>query len=198
MCVCGTHNNKEGILTSNKQAYMAGDYERIRGKGNRFSSTNQPKHNGRKPKLFTILKKKYGIDLAGNGAFTNGQIEDLLQSLLCVDVRQTTALNMTINSDIRKIAEQIKNGEQPELPNRDDVIAQVFIALSQAINRETSKGESNTMRWIIEKLYGKATQPIEGDMQVNNGAMDLSALSDEELLQYHALLEKIKSGSKEK
>ena len=60
------------------------------------------------------------------------------------------------------------------------------------------KGESHTIRWIIEYLFGKATQPIEGDMQVtNNGGVDLSALSTEELLQYNALLEKINNSGKE-
>lgn len=39
------------------------NYEYIKGKGNRFSSTNQPQRNGRKPKLYTIAKKSYGITL---------------------------------------------------------------------------------------------------------------------------------------
>lgn len=39
---------------------MAG-YDNIRGKGNRFSSTNQPKNRGRKPRLYTIAKKVYRI-----------------------------------------------------------------------------------------------------------------------------------------
>lgn len=163
--------------------------------GNRFTSENQPQTRGKKPRLFSILKKKYGINLEGNGAFTQGQILDLLQSLLCVDVRQTTALNLSLNSDMKKIAEQIRNGEMPESLKKDEVIAQVFVALSQAINRETAKGESGTIRWIIEYLFGRATQPIEGDMQVTNSSgVDLSALSTEELLQYNALLEKIKGG----
>lgn len=165
--------------------------------GRKFTKENQPESPGRKPKIFSTLKKKYGIDLAAYGAFTQGQIQDLLQSLLCVDVRQTTALNLSINNDIRKIAEQLKNGGQPESLNKNEVIAQVFVALSQAINRETAKGESHTIRWIIEYLFGKATQPIEGDMQVTNNSVDLSALSDEELLQYHTLLEKIRNGGTE-
>lgn len=40
---------------------MAGEYEHIKGKGNRFTSTNQPKNRGRKPKLYTIANKGYGI-----------------------------------------------------------------------------------------------------------------------------------------
>lgn len=38
-----------------------GDYNRIKGKGNRFSSTNQPQNRGRKPKLYTIAKKVYNV-----------------------------------------------------------------------------------------------------------------------------------------
>lgn len=40
---------------------MAGEYEHIKGKGNRFSSTNQPKNRGRKPKLYTIASKTYNV-----------------------------------------------------------------------------------------------------------------------------------------
>lgn len=40
---------------------MAGEYEHIKGKGNRFSSTNQPQNRGRKPKLYTIAKKAYNV-----------------------------------------------------------------------------------------------------------------------------------------
>ena len=39
---------------------MAG-YDNIKGKGNRFTSTNQPPNRGRKPKLYTIAKKAYGL-----------------------------------------------------------------------------------------------------------------------------------------
>ncbi|CDA95957.1 putative uncharacterized protein [Prevotella sp. CAG:1320] len=38
-------------------------YEYIKGKGNRFTSDNQPANRGRKPKLYTIAKKSYGITL---------------------------------------------------------------------------------------------------------------------------------------
>lgn len=39
---------------------MAG-YENIKGKGNRFSSTNQPKNSGRKPKLYKIAASGYKV-----------------------------------------------------------------------------------------------------------------------------------------
>lgn len=76
------------------------------------------------------------------------------------------------------------------------MISQVFIVLSQAISRESAKGESSTIRWIIEYLFGKATQPIESEInaQVTSNDVDLSALTVEELMQYNVLLEKIKAG----
>lgn len=40
---------------------MAGEYEHIKGKGNRFSTTNQPRNWGRKPKLYTVAAKAYGV-----------------------------------------------------------------------------------------------------------------------------------------
>lgn len=40
---------------------MAGGAENIIGKGNRFSSTNQPLVRGRKPKLYTKLSREYGL-----------------------------------------------------------------------------------------------------------------------------------------
>lgn len=164
------------------------------GVSSRFTSTKQPKKHsgGRPPKVFNILKRKYGFQLSACDNFTTGQIKDLLLSLLSVDIRQTTALNLSLNIDIKEIAEKLRNGEQPETIKKDEVIAQVFVVLSQAICRETSKGESTTIRWIIEYLFGKAVQPIEGDMQVtNSNNMDLSVLTTEELLQFNSILEKM-------
>lgn len=40
---------------------MAGEYEHIKGKGNRFSTTNQPSKRGRKPRLYTLARKAYGV-----------------------------------------------------------------------------------------------------------------------------------------
>jgi len=167
-------------------------FEKGNNKGHKFSSDYQPGKAGRKPKIFSVLKKKYGIDLASNGAFTNGQIIDLLQSLLCVDIRQTTALNASVSADMKRIAEKIKNGSLPDKLDKSEIISQVFIVLSQAINREAAKGESYTIRWIIEYLFGKATQPIESEVELTNNSMDLSALTTEELMQYNALLDKIR------
>jgi len=184
-------------VTTEIQRKMAKKLFQPRNKiGNRFSSDNQPE-NRRKPKIYTVLKKRYGIDLAANGDFSHGQIQDLLQALLCVDIRQATALSVELNQDLQEIVKKIKNGEPIPKLKKDEVISQVFIVLSQAISRESAKGESSTIRWIIEYLFGKATQPIESEInaQVTSNDVDLSALSVEELMQYNTLLEKIKAGN---
>ena len=37
------------------------NYDYIKGKGNRFTSDNQPANRGRKPKLYPIAKKAYNV-----------------------------------------------------------------------------------------------------------------------------------------
>lgn len=81
--------------------------------GNRFSSDNQPE-NRRKPKIFTVLKRKYGIDLGANGDFSQGQIQDLLQALLCVDIRQATALSVELNQDLQEIVKKSRMGSRSQ------------------------------------------------------------------------------------
>jgi len=47
---------------------------------------------------------------------------------------------------------------------------------------------------IFDRIFGKAAQPIEGDINANvSGGLDpdLSKLSTEDLLVYHGLLEKM-------
>lgn len=164
--------------------------------GRKFSTTNQPQNRGkRKPRLYSACKR-YGIDLGDGQPLTSSQIKDLLQTLINADMRQTAALNMMLNHDMKRIAEQIRNGEQPDLPDRGEVVEQIFTALSQGINRDAAKGRTDTVRWIIEMLYGKAMQPYEADITTTS-ACDLSALTTEELMQYNALLEKMRNGRKE-
>ena len=65
-----------------------------------------------------------------------------------------------------------------------------------AINTDMRYGRTSTIEMLFDRVFGKATQPIEADVnaQVSN-TLDLSVLSDDELIQYNALLEKIKVGN---
>ena len=67
-----------------------------------------------------------------------------------------------------------------------------------AINTDIRYGRTSTVEMLFDRVFGKATQPIESDVQLTNNSVDLSALTTEELLQYNSLLEKIKAGNGKK
>lgn len=62
-----------------------------------------------------------------------------------------------------------------------------------AINSDVRYGRTSTVELLFDRVFGKATQPIESDVnaQVSNLGMDFSALTTEELMQYNALLDKL-------
>lgn len=68
------------------------------------------------------------------------------------------------------------------------------INIISAINSDIRYGRTMTIDSIFDRLFGKASQPIEGDINANlSGSVtpDLSSLSNEDLLKYNELLEKI-------
>lgn len=166
--------------------------------GKEFSKDYQPK-NRRKPKIFNVLKKSWGLDVDLKTAldeFSREQVEDLLKAVLYVDPRETMILNKKLNDQFREIQEKIKNGEEPQPIPKDSKLWQIFLCINTAIQKETIAGKSDTVRWILEYLLGKATQPIEGELTNNNisANQDLSALSTEELNTYLELQRKIQAG----
>ena len=63
-----------------------------------------------------------------------------------------------------------------------------------AIFTDIRFGRTSTVEMIFDRIFGKAAQPIEGDINANvSGGLepDLSKLSTEDLLVYHGLLEKM-------
>lgn len=66
-----------------------------------------------------------------------------------------------------------------------------IVNLIMALQRQTELGRTDTLMAIFDRLFGQAKQNVEATVTTS---LDLSALSDEELLQYNALLEKIKNG----
>ena len=63
-------------------------------RGKEFSSDYQPK-NRRKPKIFTVLKKEYGVDVSSSvlGDLSREQICDVIKLVLTGDPRNTMILN---------------------------------------------------------------------------------------------------------
>lgn len=148
--------------------------------GNRFTSENQPQNRGRKPSLYKKLKaltgKKVGYEL---------EKEDYFNVIRWIMEQNTSTLEVLIKGADGK-------------PNKDTPLW--LINIISAINTDIRYGRTSTVEMIFDRVFGKATQPIEGDInaQVTNNSVDLSALTTEELLQYNALLEKIKgNGTKQ-
>ena len=56
---------------------------------------------------------------------------------------------------------------------------QLYLSLTSAITKETNAGKSDTLRWCIEFLCGKATQPIDNNIIQAQASDD--DLSDEEI-----------------
>ena len=78
---------------------MAGEYEHIKGKGNRFSSTNQPENRGRKPKLYTIAKKAYNVSREEWNEVKMYLLQCTPQEIdKIIDNKQTGILKMKIKS----------------------------------------------------------------------------------------------------
>lgn len=153
-------------------------FEKGNKEGKKFSSENQPQNRGRKPSIYKKLKaitsKKVGYEL---------EKEDYFKVIRWVMEQNAGTLEVLIKD---------KDGR----PNKDTPLW--LINIISAINADIRYGRTTTVEMIFDRVFGKATQPIEGEMQVtNNSSADFSALSVEELLQYKALLKKIKGDGSE-
>jgi hypothetical protein len=146
----------------------------------RFSSTNQPK-NRRKPKLFTILKKEYGIniDTSSMDALSREQICDVLKLVLTGDPRNNMIINSKISDQLKKLKNDIAAGRDPGKLEAGKQIWQLLLSLNSSVAKEANYGKSDTIRWMIEYLYGKPTQPLENNITDNRISDD--DLSEEEL-----------------
>ena len=141
--------------------------------GNRFATDNQPKKNGRKPKLYKYLKeqlgKKVGYELE------EGDFQDIMRALL----------EMT-PAELEKLVKRADGSQNKQTP------AWILMLVSQ-INMCIRYGRTDALELILDRVFGRATQKVENEVTAH--VVDLSGLSTEELLQYNALLEKIKKGS---
>ena len=143
------------------------------GKEHRFSSTNQPKKNGRKPALYNQLRK-----ITGKQFKTDLSKEDYFKIIQYLMERTPTELKSILAN-----------------AKEEDGVTPVWVLnIISAINSDIRYGRTTTIDSIFDRIFGKATQKIDGDVNANlSGAIapDLSSLSTDELLQYNELLEKI-------
>lgn len=142
--------------------------------GNRFTSENQPKNSGRKPALYKKLK-----ELTGKKVDYELSKEDYYKVIRYLMERTP--------GELKKILENAKDDANGSTP------VWVLNVIS-AINSDIRYGRTTTIDSIFDRLFGKASQPIEGDINANlSGSLspDLSALSTDDLLKYNELLDKI-------
>lgn len=143
--------------------------------GNRFTSGNQPHNRGRKPSLYKKLKSLTGMKVG-----YELEKEDYFNVIRWVMEQNTATLELMVKGADGK-------------PNKD--VPLWLINIISALNADVRYGRTSTVEMIFDRVFGKATQPIEGDISTNvTGNMNLSVLTTEELLQYNTLLEKIKRG----
>lgn len=125
--------------------------------GNRFSSTCQPKKNGRKPRLYTIARKSYGIDVA--------EFRDVVLYLMqCTKKELETVMNdektpIWVVNIARAIFKDAGFGRLSVLP---ELLDRVFGKPPQAVD-VTSNGDSIMPEPITIEVIDRREQ-IDNDL----------------------------------
>jgi len=112
--------------------------------GNRFSSYNQPKKNGRKPSLYKRLKKQTGIKV--DHELSKEDYYNVIQYIMERTPNELKSLLKDINGHA----------------NKDTPIW--ILNIISAINTDVRYGRTTTIDGIFDRLFGKATQAIEADI----------------------------------
>lgn len=145
--------------------------------GNRFTRSNQPKKKGRKPTLYKSLKQ-----IVGEAVDSELNDDDFWK-----------IIRWTIEQNPRTLEKLIKNPDgsiNTETPLW-------LISIIEAINRDIKYGRMRTINMIFDRIFGKATVVVENEIaaqvntQINPNSLDLSTLTEAELLQFERLLDKI-------
>lgn len=113
------------------------------------------------------------------GDLSREQICDVIKLVLTGDPRNTMILNNKMGQDLKEIQQKLKAGEVPPGIKATDSVWQLYLSLTSAITKETNAGKSDTLRWCIEFLCGKATQPIDNNIIQAQASDD--DLSDEDI-----------------
>lgn len=132
--------------------------------GNRFSSTNQPKKNGRKPKMYKQLKEMIGK--AVGYTLEQEDYYNIIRFLMEQDLE-------TLEGFIKTKDEKGKAVLNPKVPIW-------VINIVTAINTDVRYGRTNTVEMLFDRVFGKAVQPVQGDI-VTNGKQPTDEMTDEEI-----------------
>lgn len=132
--------------------------------GNRFSSTNQPKKNGRKPKMYKQLKEMIGK--AVGYTLEQEDYYNIIRFLMEQDLE-------TLEGFIKTKDAKGKDVLNPKVPIW-------VINIVTAINTDVRYGRTNTVEMLFDRVFGKAVQPVQGDI-VTNGKQPTDVMTDEEI-----------------
>ena len=155
-------------------------FEKGNKKGNRFTSENQPKKRGRG----NLSVLKYIQTTTGKKVNPQSSKEEILK-----------VIQHLYESSTAELEPLLKDPENPSKPNKDTPIW--VLNIIAAINSDIRYGRTSTVEMLFDRVFGKATQNIEGEINANvSNNMDLSALSDDELITYNTLLDKIRNSAK--
>ena len=142
-------------------------FEKGNKKGNRFTSENQPKKRGRG----NLSVLKYIQTTTGKKVNPQSSKEEILK-----------VIQHLYESSTAELEPLLKDPTDRTKPNKDTPIWVL---------------RTSTVEMLFDRVFGKATQNIEGEINANvSNNVDLSALSDEELIQYNTLLDKIRNSAK--
>lgn len=153
-------------------------FEKGNTKGNRFTSENQPKKKGRG--RLSVLK--YIQQTTGKKVDPQSSKEEILRVIQHIYESSPSELEALI--------------KDPNDPTKGNPNTPMWVLnVIAAINADLRYGRTTTIEMLFDRVFGKATQPIEGNIDTTvTNTLDLSVLSDEELITYSSLLEKIKTG----
>lgn len=130
--------------------------QNVIGKGNRFSSTNQPKKNGRKPSAYKELLKH--IEECGGAPLSKDEFNRLTLQIInmplpaLIELEKDEALPIWLKTYIRGYITDLK------------------------------EGVTRTMDNSLDRMYGKATQPTDNKNEHIVRAKDLTPEEAKEYL----------------
>lgn len=153
-------------------------FEKGNKQGNRFTSENQPKRKGRGK--FSVLN--YIQQTTGKKVDPQSSKEEILK-----------VIRHIYESSPAELEPLLKDPADPHKPNPNTPMW--VLSIISAANTDMRYGRTSTIEMLFDRVFGKATQTIEGEINAKVNPVDLSVLTTEELLQYNALLEKIKTGN---
>lgn len=146
--------------------------------GHRFTSEDQPKNKGRKPRLYKQLRealgKKVGWELEEN------DFQDIMRALVELPPEKLKALT--------------RDAADPKKPN-EKTPAWILMLVSH-INACIRYGRVDALDFVFDRVFGSPTQKVEGAITTKDDNPDLSMLSTDELVEFNRILDKIRKGGK--